>query len=337
MAKSIQSNEKITISGLGNPVVEIHDLVTPAKPNDAASKWYVDNKSGGNSGSIGETTQGAFSIGDGIDSTAIGDFSLSVGYAKDGVATQSIGTASLASGKGVITYGPYSATFGCLNITGTNDAEKTAEGYGKNACAIGYANKAIGESSFAVGTSNTVNGKGSSALGSGNIVNGYGQCAIGYMLTIGEETTDYTNLNLAGRVALGKYNAYDKNSLFMIGNGTSSTSRKNAFSIKEISRTFTASSANTHIQTAVGNHIEFIFDKKSAMGAVNYGDSIELPDGTKAEIEEIWDGSYGSEKKYAFRINKTYTFNESPQTITINHIGLYLNEREIFVRPLSYY
>lgn len=316
MAKSIQSNEKVTISGLGNQVVEIHDLKYPTNDNDAISKEYFETHKL-------STDVGKLAVG---NSSSSGDFSFAVGYEKDGIRTESIGIASLASGKGVITYGPYSAAFGCLNETGELNAEN---GIGKNACAIGYANKAIGESSFAVGTSNEIRGKGSCGLGSTNQVYGYGQCALGYALVIGEDG-DYSDITKSGKVAVGRYNSYDQNSIFMVGNG-SAANRKTVFSIKSATYTFELTADNTVDQPAASNHTVVKFASYDKFPKVNYNDIIILPDGTHTYVEEIWDGTF-SGTGYAFRLavnipNKT-------GIVTLQHTAICLNEREVKVRPL---
>ncbi len=316
MAKSIQSNEKVTISGLGNQVVEIHDLKDPTSDNDAISKSYFESHKL-------STDVGKLAVG---NSSSSGDYSFAVGYEKDGVRTESIGTASVAGGKGVVTYGPYSVAFGCLNETGEVNAEN---GIGKNACAIGYANKAIGESSFAVGTSNEIHGKGSCGLGSANQIYGYGQCALGYQLIVGADG-DYSDISKAGKVAVGRYNFYDENSIFMVGNG-SAANRKTVFSIKSTTSTFNLTSDNTVDQPAALNHTVVKFASKDKFPKVNYNDIIILPDGTRTYIEEIWDGTF-SGTGYAFRLavnvpNKT-------GTATLQHTAICLNEREVKVRPL---
>lgn len=319
MAKSIQSNEKVTISGLGNQVVEIHDLKDPINDNDAISKNYFETHKL-------STDVNRLAVGDAF---SIGENSFAVGYNKDKVRTESIGDASLASGKGVVTYGPYSSAFGCLNVTGKEDADPKS-GIGKNACAIGYANKAIGESSFAVGTSNEIHGKGSCGLGSNNKIYGYGQCALGYSLIVGKDG-DYANINKAGKVAVGKYNSYDEGSIFMVGNGSSETKRRTVFSIKSDTSTFDLTPENTEDQQAAFNHTVVKFASYRDFPKVNYNDIVILPDGTHTYIEEIWDGKFAG-TGYAFRLAVNVP-NKTGKAI-LQHTAICLNEREVKVRPL---
>ena len=321
MAKSIQSNEKVTISGLGNQVVEIHDLKDPINDNDAISKNYFETHKL-------STDVNKLAVGNAF---SIGEYSFAVGYNKNEVGTKSIGTASLASGKGVVTYGPYSSAFGCLNVTGKEDADPNS-GIGKNACAIGYANKAIGESSFAVGTSNEIHGKGSCGLGSTNKIYGYGQCALGYALIVGKDgDKNDVDITKAGKVAVGKYNSYDENSIFMVGNGSSETKRRTVFSIKSTTSTFKLTSENTEDQQAAFNHTVVKFDSYRDFPKVNYNDIVILPDGTHTYIEEIWDGKFAG-TGYAFRLAANVPNKEG--TAILQHTAIYLNEREVKVRPL---
>lgn len=133
--------------------------------------------------------------------------------------------------------------------------------YSKNSTVAGLQNYTDADSSFIFGYRNLVranslsgkqtdlyyptvfggtnyvhgNGRFSFTAGSDNDVSGNQSAAIGKQNVVSHERAVALNaFNITGRecqTVIGKYSAQDSNALFVVGNGTSSTNRKNAFAI----------------------------------------------------------------------------------------------------------
>ena len=113
---------------------------------------------------------------------------------------------------------------------------------GRNNSTIGYANfaagrnnKVGGEYSAAIGDKNTTLSSGSYAIGTNNKVgntksNKYSSfdIAIGKGLDL---TNNDNGSSIGGRVAVGRYNKNEPDSIFVVGTGETSTKRKNALNI----------------------------------------------------------------------------------------------------------
>jgi hypothetical protein len=116
--------------------------------------------------------------------------------------------------------GFYSVAFGANTI---------AKGYG--AFAVGFYTIASGDHSTALGFGNSASGSYSTAMGYGNISSGYYSSALGrgttaksaYETVIGRYNTDYVPANTTD------WNTSDR--LFVIGNGTSFSSKSNAITV----------------------------------------------------------------------------------------------------------
>lgn len=133
------------------------------------------------------------------------------------------GTMALATGSGTTASGSYS-------FAGGVGSEATA----RSAVAIGEYNKATVQGGFAGGINAEANGFGTIALGYGvNTIN---------------------SAPVYGQMAVGKYNAPNPYSLFMVGNGTSKDDRKNVF---EVHKTGDVKIANALILTDSTNGKEY--------------------------------------------------------------------------------
>lgn len=117
-----------------------------------------------------------------------------------------------------------------MNQTQNNTADgesATAFGYstksnGKVSIAGGNSSEANDNGAFAMGYKAKANGKYSVAMGHSTEANGVGAIALGYGTKAG---------NKDGQIVVGKYNADNEAALFIVGSGTSSANRKNAFEV----------------------------------------------------------------------------------------------------------
>jgi Head domain of trimeric autotransporter adhesin/Chaperone of endosialidase len=131
-------------------------------------------------------------IGDEWDASNIGLFSFASGFS------------SKASGK-------YSTAMGYSSLAN-----------GRYSTALGYVSQASGYNSTAMGSFSLASGYYSTAMGFNSVASGIGSTAIGEFLDVGAN----------GGTALGRFNINNPNGLFMVGNGTFTDSRFNAFIIR---------------------------------------------------------------------------------------------------------
>jgi hypothetical protein len=119
-------------------------------------------------------------------------------------------------------------------LTSATGYGSTALGYSsmtnaESATAMGYGTLASGIGSTALGLSTTASGTGSTSMGSSTVASGYFSTALGYN----------TTAQCYGSLVIGRYNAYTGLSnewnfwdpVFVIGNGSSSDTRSNAFTV----------------------------------------------------------------------------------------------------------
>lgn len=108
--------------------------------------------------------------------------------------------------------GNYSFIAGCKN--------KASSSY---TASLGYNNTSSGTAAFTVGENNTASGTDSFAIGSHTTVSGAQSFATGL----------YTTASGTQQAVFGKYNATDTNAALIIGNGTSASNKKNAFTVSK--------------------------------------------------------------------------------------------------------
>ncbi len=178
---------------------------------------------------------GQYSTGMGLYAKALGDYSTAMGSG-----TTASGDWSTAMGSGTTASGDFSTVMGYGSEASGNYS--TAMGYGSEAS--GYSSTAMGSVTTASGDFSTVMGYGSEASGNYSTAMGYGSEASGPYSTAmgyGTEAPSYAEL------AIGRYNttyeptgieSWEENDrLFVVGNGTSSTNRDDAFTILKNSKT----------------------------------------------------------------------------------------------------
>ncbi|GAA4330815.1 hypothetical protein [Flaviaesturariibacter amylovorans] len=158
---------------------------------------------------------GEYSVGLGTNNTAsgaaavaMGDFCTASGTSAVafGLSSRATGTASIAGGFGSEASGFISVALGQGNLA-----------TGSRAVALGQTNTASGDRSFAANSSNTVSGSYAAALGISNTAASYGE------LCVGSFSTTYA--------AAGTSTFQTTDRLFNVGNGTSVSSRSDAFTI----------------------------------------------------------------------------------------------------------
>ena len=136
----------------------------------------------------------------------------------EGNITKACNTAAHAEGSSTIADGIGSHSEGIR--TRAVGAGSHAEGFVDDGCQDDYG--ATGKASHVEGHNTKAEGEGSHAEGHNTIASGNYSHAGG----LGTKT------NAEAQTSIGKYNAEDKDALFIIGNGTSNTDRKNAFVVK---------------------------------------------------------------------------------------------------------
>ena len=136
--------------------------------------------------------------------------------------TKASDTGAFASGKDTEATGEYSQALGFK-----------AKAHGDRSFAIGHLSKASGVNSTAMGYWTEANGNYSTSMGGGTKANGVNSTAIGY----GSYASDYSSLvighwNLSGSTVTGSATAANSaNTLFVIGNGSQSWSKSDAFKV----------------------------------------------------------------------------------------------------------
>ena len=167
------------------------------------------------------------------DSSGIGNYSVAMGNSTtaSGVAAVALGDDTVASNFGAVAMGTNSIASG--NI----------------ATSIGSFNTASGTASVAIGANNDASGNTSVALGNGTIASGYRATSIGsntsatgdFSTSLGFTSTAQAYASLV----MGRYNHLagttdswvDDEPIFVIGNGTNTSNRSNAFTVLKNGKT----------------------------------------------------------------------------------------------------
>jgi hypothetical protein len=190
---------------------------TNASGYAAIAMGRASTASGESATSIGHqtTASGNFSIAMGENSTASELYSMSFG-----VQTDASAYAALAMGRATSASGNSSVSLNYLT---------SASGYAS--LAVGSSTQSIGENSFAGGLSTQSTGYSSAALGRETVASG------NHSLSIGQGT----NSHAFNSVALGQYNSVSNNAdpdtylttntALVVGNGTDTNNRSNAFKV----------------------------------------------------------------------------------------------------------
>ena len=173
----------------------------------------------------------------------IGDYSVAMGINNTASGSNSValGTGSLAEGNTAFAAGVTASAYGNYSVA----IGRTITSSGLNAVGIGYTIGAAGDYAVAFGSNNNANGNYSTAYGYNNTASGYASTATGYNTTAGGNYSFSINYNTSApsfaETVIGQYNttyAPDESTLwdtddrlFVIGNGTSTSIRKNAMTV----------------------------------------------------------------------------------------------------------
>ena len=233
--------------------------------------------------------EGYFTSANGKNSHAEGQSILVPGGDDISIALQANGEAAHAEGCATKAYGKYSHAEGmyayasgiCSHAEGiqtnANGTYSHAEGSGTKTA--GYASHAEGQGSIAKGNYSHAEGSDTEAIGVGSHAGGYkSNASAPYSFCHG---TELRTVGILPQAAFGRFNETNSSMLFSIGNGSSDTNRKNAFSINDFgTMTFNSNVLPVYIQ-------DFIFGIK--------GKRIYI---TK---QSGWDPQHVNQKQYILR------------------------------------
>lgn len=233
--------------------------------------------------------EGYFTSANGKNSHAEGQSILVPGGDDISIALQANGEAAHAEGCATKAYGKYSHAEGmyayasgiCSHAEGvqTNANGTYSHAEGSNSKATGYASHAEGNYSIAKGSYSHAEGNNTEATGYASHAGGYKSSASApYSFCHGRELR---TVGIEPQAAFGCFNETNSSMLFSIGNGSSDTDRKNAFSInKSGTMTFNSNVLPVYMQ-------DFIFGIK--------GKRIHV---TK---QSGWDPQHVNQKQYILR------------------------------------
>lgn len=233
--------------------------------------------------------EGYFTSANGKNSHAEGQSILVPGGDDISIALQANGEAAHAEGCATKAYGKYSHAEGmyayasgtCSHAEGvqTNANGTYSHAEGSNSKATGYASHAEGNYSIAKGSYSHAEGNNTEATGYASHAGGYKSSAsASYSFCHGRELR---TVGIEPQAAFGCFNETNSSMLFSIGNGSSDTDRKNAFSInKSGTMTFNSNVLPVYMQ-------DFIFGIK--------GKRIHV---TK---QSGWDPQHVNQKQYILR------------------------------------
>ncbi len=202
-----------------------------------------------------------YDLNDNWNDTEIGDYSVAMGYdtKAGGLASTSLGLASKADGN-------YSCAIG-YNANATGDYSFSVgislTASGSVATAFGGMNTASGNGSSVFGGFNTASGDYSFAFGNANTASGNYSTVTGYTCT----AQAYASL------VLGRYNIVegttdswvDTEPVLVVGNGTSTSSRSNAFTLLKNGSLTIAGSLSQNSDRRLKTDIVPLFDALSSI------------------------------------------------------------------------
>ena len=177
------------------------------------AQWYTN---GTGIQSLSNDAIGSYSISMGFDTTASGHSSTSMG-----IFTSASGYSSIAMGGNTTASYFYSTAMG-YNTTACG-ISSTSMGYesiasGDYSTATGRATTASGANSTSMGHSTTASGSNSTAMGRETTASDYASLVIGQFNSSGSSATSATSFNTS-------------NTAFVIGNGTDSSNKSDAFKV----------------------------------------------------------------------------------------------------------
>lgn len=297
--------------------------------------------SGNFSNSWGDNTLavGAYSHVEGTQTKAIGDYAHAEGYKgqavgqgshvegadtlavqqyahAEGWGSHAVGQAAHAEGNATKAYNNNSHSEGFeseAGVSGGNNQAPHAEGYqtkstGRGSHSEGYKTVASGDQSHAEGYETTASGSGSHAEGASTT------CSGSYSHVEGQGTTaasDYQHIH-------GKYNILDNNNTYVtiIGNGSSTNSRSNAFTLDWNGNGIFAGKVTVganpvnNMDVATKGYVDSVSDTKVTQTALD-----SLPSGR--DIYEVLFSNSASNDTETAGVNKTMGLTFSPRSRTL--------------------
>ena len=213
--------------------ISLFALILSLSLTAQTANWYYNPTSGnGIQTNFSNSASGSISIAMGLGTTASGQYSTAMG-----VETTASGERSTAMGHQTEASGEFSTAMGRETIAGgyastAMGLETTASGF--SSTAMGQRTTASGGTSTAMGYQSTASGSVSTAMGDNTEASGR------FSTAMGEQTiaSDYNSLaggryNLLGSTITTSAEEFSlDNTAFVIGNGTASNNRSDAFVVK---------------------------------------------------------------------------------------------------------
>lgn len=225
--------------------------------------WYLParNEVGSYSMSYGRNnlTSGSYSVGLGYNNTASGSYSFAAGFSNraSGYAAVAMGFSNYATGYYAFAFGNGAHATGSSSVASGFDA--MASGSGSMAFGTAATSSSVGALAFGTGTRaeggsgaislgylNTADGRGVFAAGSNNRANGYGSVVMGRSshVALPSASADSSSAYAIGygltvrdpyAFVVGRFNrktaALNQDYAFVIGNGTGTGNRSDAFTV----------------------------------------------------------------------------------------------------------
>ena len=333
-------NDQASAKGGGN-LMKISNEGTFEVVNDSTMLWYKQK----NAFRVGhvlvnsDSEVGQASFASGRRTTASGDFSTALGYAStaSGTSSFSTGNQTTSSGNYSIAMGRYSTASGLGSVAiGESNSSQ-----GSNSVALGGGTTASGSNSICAGSSTAALGPYSSAFGDWSVASGASSSTIGsgcksqgdYSFATGQGVYAQSYCSSA----LGRYNILRGDSiswistdpLFVVGNGSTTSSRSNALEVKKRGDTRISGSLgiNTDPQDTYGLTVTDSFMGVTSIvtatsGTATYGLYASARNGSSIN-SGIYAEAYGGTTNWAGyfngNINVTGTVLKSKDEVKIDH------------------
>lgn len=285
MDSYIASDAVISVNGkVGEVVLGDSDFPNFVLKNGTRAMDYltVGTRSTGGAYQSGSVSIGFGNSADGYNALSVGSMVTASGNNSSafGLSTIASGQNSSSFGRESLASGAYShaegqstkATLDCCHSEGHNTIAN-----GNYSHASNYYTTASGYASYAEGNGTTASGSNSHAQGNGSVASGSSSHAGGY----------YTIANGMYQTAIGKYNTPDGVSAFIIGNGTSTSSRSNAMKVDFNGNAWFSGT----VYDSTGTTLRYTLPTASAtvLGGIKVGDGLSIDVGgvLSAEHENV--------------------------------------------------
>jgi Head domain of trimeric autotransporter adhesin len=234
---------------------------------------------------LSSKASGDYSFASGYFSNASGNWSTAMGYTPmaSGDYSFASGLSSKASGLRSTAMGNFTEALGDFSFA-SGDHSKAS---GLRSTAMGNSTEALGDFSFASGDDSKASGFKSTAMGNSTIASGVVSISMGAITSASGDFSTTMGLGTISRpissLAIGRYNdsvitssptnwvATDP--LFIIGNGTDNTSRKNAFVVYKNGNTFLEGELSRPSSGTDKNLVPICYGSVSGTAVINSGTS----------------------------------------------------------------